>query len=270
MVVLAYFAGNDIFDAEAFEQLQREGGAGRAVPGWRIKAVFSRADTWFVTSALRATVRWFGSPHDAPLEASASPVLAARSAIRDRVGGASFDRGLFTVPAGDRSLRFAFMPPYLNTLNFSEEELRHRAGWTQTIGAIRDMRSIARASGAEFVVLFLPFKSQVYLPLLESAFAPADLRAAFAYYLDIYGRPVDLSAMHRNRLAQNLLMRRFCDAEGIPYIDMTPALETQLRTGENVYFVEESHLNELGEAIVADTLAQFLRESQSSERLVAR
>src|SRR5580765_3742322 len=46
-VVLAFFAGNDIFDAEAFDAFQRSGGTQtRVQQGWRIKDVVSRADTW--------------------------------------------------------------------------------------------------------------------------------------------------------------------------------------------------------------------------------
>jgi hypothetical protein len=80
----------------------------------------------------------------------------------------SFDRGMFTVPVEDRAVRFAFMPPYLNTLNFSEADLRARAGWRLTAAAIRDMREASRSFGAEFIVMFVPFKSQVYLPLVDS------------------------------------------------------------------------------------------------------
>ena len=261
LVVLAYFAGNDLFDAEAFDSFQRAGVDPRAVPGWRIKQVVSRADTWFVTSALRAGRRWFGQPHDAPLAAAehhgASPVVRSASA--------SFDRGMFVVPVGDRAVRFAFMPPYLNTLNFSEAELGARPGWALTAAAIRDMRDLTRSFGADFVVLFIPFKSQVYLPLVERAFTTAELREAFAYYLDIYERPVDLEIMHRNRLAQNSLMRRLCDAERIPCVDMTAVLEARLQSGENVYFPDESHLNESGEALVAQTLVQFLRAAHVDE-----
>ena len=44
VVVLAFFAGNDIFDAEAFEEFERSGGATpRAAAGWRIKEVVSTA-----------------------------------------------------------------------------------------------------------------------------------------------------------------------------------------------------------------------------------
>ena len=72
VVVLAYFAGNDLFDAEAFDEFQRSGVEQRTAPGWRIKDVVSRADTWFVTSALRASIRWIGKPHDPPLAAASS------------------------------------------------------------------------------------------------------------------------------------------------------------------------------------------------------
>ena len=53
IVVLAYFAGNDLFDAEAFDDFTRTDGAvRRPVQGWQIKDVVSRADNWFLVSAL--------------------------------------------------------------------------------------------------------------------------------------------------------------------------------------------------------------------------
>ena len=264
VVVLAYFAGNDLFDAEAFDQFQRSGVAQREAPGWRIKDVVSRADTWFVTSALRASIRWIGKPHDAPLAAAG---VERREPVMTRSDGPSFDRGMFTVPVQNRAVRFAFMPPYLNTLNFSEADLRARAGWALTSAAIRDMRELSRSFGAELIVMFVPFKSQVYLPLVERAFSRADLLAALSFYLDIYERPVDLDLLHRNRFAQNNLIRRLCEAEHIPFLDTTPVLEARLQTGENVYFPDESHLNEAGEALVAETLAAFLRAPQEDARV---
>ena len=64
--------------------------------------------------------------------------------------------------------------------------------------------------------------------------------------------------MLRNREAQNRLMRRFCDERGIPLLDTTDALTARFRSGENVYFPDESHLNEHGHAVVAGALADFL------------
>ena len=39
---------------------------------------------------------------------------------------APFDRGLFTLTVNGKVLQWAFMPPYLNIMNFSEGELRGR------------------------------------------------------------------------------------------------------------------------------------------------
>ena len=83
--------------------------------------------------------------------------------------------------------------------------------------------------------MFIPFKSQVYLPILERAFSRDDLHSAFRFYLDGSKRPVDLDAMHRNRLAQNDMMRQLCEGAGIP-LHATAALERAVTAGDNVYF----------------------------------
>jgi hypothetical protein len=65
--------------------------------------------------------------------------------------------------------------------------------------------------------------------------------------------------MRRNRFAQNRLMRELCESARIPFLDTTDVLSARVESGENVYFPDESHLNATGQAIVADTLAEFLR-----------
>ena len=62
-----------------------------------------------------------------------------------------------------RLLRFALMPPYLNTLRFSQAELEKRSGWQSTRTTILEMKRVSDENGATLVVLFIPFKSQVYL-----------------------------------------------------------------------------------------------------------
>ncbi len=256
MVILAYFAGNDLFDAEAFDDFDRSGGEiRRAVPGWQIKDVVSRADTWFVVSAARAATAWASRQQRAeatttsPLPAGTDAMVAATP---------SFDRGMFTLPVNGRPLRWAFMPAYLNTLNFSQADLAARRGWRLTRRALTEMRDAARGGGAELVVLFLPFKAQVYLPLLTASLPAQDLARALRFYLPDRPTPPDVSTLLQNRLAQNVMMRDFCAKEGIRMLDMTDALEARVRTGENVYYPDESHFNETGHALVAETLGQFL------------
>jgi len=255
-VVLAFFAGNDIFDAEAFDAFQRSGGTiQRPGQGWRIKEVTSRVDEWFVGSALRAGRRLLRAHEDA---AAAEP--AAAPAVPDVLTGTpvAFDRGWFDLEVSGRRLRWAFMPPYLNTLSFSRAQLEARPGWRLTSDAIKEMQSVSRSFGAEFVVTFVPFKSQVYLPLLQAAWSTHALDEAFRFYLGHHNRPIDVEAMLANRLAQNAMLAQLCAEAGIPFLDTTPALAARVATGENVYFPDESHLNEAGEALVAESLAAFL------------
>lgn len=257
-VVLAFFAGNDIFDAEAFEAFQRSGGTiKRPQTGWRIKDVVSRADSWFVVSALRAARRSLGTHQGTVNAAAAEPVRQIEPAIAE---APAFDRGWFDLPVAGRRLRWAFMPPYLNTLNFSREDLAARSGWRLTSDAIKEMRDVSGSFGARFVVMFVPFKSQVYLPLVEAALPKEQIRSAVRFYLESYGGHIDVDRMLANRLAQNQLMARLCAEAGIPFLDTTPVLAARvLATGENVYFPDESHLNEAGEALIAETLAAFLK-----------
>jgi lysophospholipase L1-like esterase len=256
IIVLAFFAGNDLFDAEAFDEFRRSGGTEqRAAQGWRIKDVVSRADTWFVVSALRAGGRWLSSHQGGAVAAAAAEPAPPVDAPTHT--GPVFDRGMFSVPRGHHLLQWAFMPPYLNTLNFSEQELEARPGWRLTRDAIREMQSVSRSAGATFIVMFVPFKSQVYLPFAERAFSRAVLRDALRFSLEAYGRDVDVDRFRANRLAQNRLMERFCAEAGIPFLDTTDALMARVEAWENVYFPDESHLNEAGEAILANALAAF-------------
>jgi lysophospholipase L1-like esterase len=255
-VVLAFFAGNDIFDAEAFDAFQRSGGAiKRAQPGWRMSEVISRGETWFVVSALRAGIRLLNDQQGdvaAAEPAPAPPIEVAKSVPP------AFDHGWFQLPVAGRPLRWAFMPPYLNTLNFSRDDLAGRSGWRLTSDAIKEMDAVSRSFGARLVVMFVPFKSQVYLPLVEAALSKDAIHEAFRFYLETYGRDIDVDRMLANRLAQNQLIAQLCAEAGIAFLDTTTALAAHLATGENVYFPDESHLNETGEALVADALAAFL------------
>jgi lysophospholipase L1-like esterase len=257
VVVLAYFAGNDLLDAERFEDFEQSHGQ-PVVPvlGWAIKDVYSRADTWYVANALAASAGWLARRQQPFLVNAEAGSRGDDAPIR---ADAPFDRGLFTVPVRGKLLQWAFMPPYLNLLNFSEREFHARRGWRLTRDAILEMQSASLASGAQFVVMFLPFKCQVYWPLLESSVSAADLRKALTFYLEGNGRPIDVPTLRRNRLAQNTIIRELCESAGIPFLDTTDALEHRVEAGENVYFPDESHLNELGQDVVAATLADFLR-----------
>ena len=174
VVVLAFFGGNDIRDAEVFE---RRGGRSTAVDhpelGWPVKKIVSRADTWFVVNAFQAAAARLAEKRDA---ASLPGVIPAFHEVH--TNGPAFDRGMFSVPLENTILRWAFMPPYLAWLGYSQDELMRRAGWQIADRSLTAMARMSSASGAQFVVAYIPSKAQVYLPLLTRVMDGAILSRA--------------------------------------------------------------------------------------------
>jgi len=163
------------------------------------------------------------------------------------------------VPVAGRALRVALMPPYLNTLRFSAEELRARRGWRLTRRSVERMQRLCRAGGAELIVMFVPFKSQVYLPLLRRSLARDELERALAFCFRGTGPAVDVETLAAHRLAQNELMGALCAERGIVFLDLTPVLEAEVDSGRNVYFPDDAHWNAAGHDVAASALAELLR-----------
>ena len=111
-------------------------------------------------------------------------------------------------------------------------------GYERTIEATQSAHDITTDEiGAEFVVLLIPTKEEVYADLLGDAI------------------DADYVAMLRDG-ALRLLDE--CDARGWRCVDMLEPLKAQVNAGEHVYHAYDFHLNPLGNQVVSDTLAAYL------------
>jgi hypothetical protein len=260
-VVIGFFAGNDLVDAERFESFQREGVDLPAVGrGWKFKDEIARFDEFYVTSLYQGVSGLIGNFMRQPPEPWAYAEREDYSGDDPAPSSAtkpSFDRGLFTVPVAGQVLRFAFLPPYLNRLTLSRQQLEASRGWQLTRRSYREMQQLLRAQGSALVVVFIPFKAQVYLPLLEASLPAAELGSALRSCLG--DQAPGLGVVMRNRLALNDLMREFCAQEGIAFLDLTAELQSTLSTGRNVYFPDDSHWNAAGHETAARAISRLLR-----------
>jgi len=262
-VVVGFFAGNDLLDAERFESFQRDG---RPFPspglGWKFKDVIARFDQLYLASLYEGASGLLDDRKRNPADRWPSQGLEDYSGEDPTASSSTlpgFDRGLFSVPVAGRMLQFAFLPPYLNSLKLSRQQLLASRGWELTRRSYREMERLVQARGGELVVLFIPSKAQVYLPLLEASFPSAELRPALRLCLGDQPQPPGLEVVMRNRLALNDLMREFCAEEGITFLDLTAELQSTLRAGHNVYFPDDSHWNAAGHETAARALARLLR-----------
>jgi lysophospholipase L1-like esterase len=245
-VVLAFFAGNDLFDAERFDRWEREGDKpGEETTGWRLVKKFRRYQTLYLSTLARVAM----------LQDS----VAAVSDRRANGDLPRFDRGIFEIPTAERGyLRFAFMPPYLQKLATSRDAFERSRGWELTRATLLRMKETSDRAGSRLSIMFVPSKAEVYWPLVEHSLGPEELQQAIDFcclYNHMKIRPAEIRA---NRLAQNDLLRDFCARENIPFVDLTPALEKSAGTGHAVYYVDDDHLNAAGHEIAAQELARFL------------
>jgi lysophospholipase L1-like esterase len=263
LVVVGFFAGNDLQDAERFESFVRSGGAFPASGlGWKFKEVIARFDQLYLMSLYQGASNLVVDRRSGAVDPSgfAEPLdYSGEDPAATSAPEAAFDRGLFTIPTAGHTLRFAFLPPYLNSLKLSREELQASPGWEATRRSYREMQRLVRMQGSRLVVLFIPSKAQVYLPLAESAFSRPALAQALAVSLHDMSRPPGVDVVMRNRLALNRLMRDFCAEEGIAFLDLTDDLQAKLANGANVYFPDDSHWNAAGHETAAAALATWLR-----------
>ena len=249
-VVVGFFAGNDLVDAERFESFQRDGAAFSALGrGWKIKDVIAHFDQLYLTSLYQGAAALLADRPRNPADGWPSQAIedySGEDPAAPSTAEPGFDRGLFTVPVAGRVLRFAFLPPYLSRLTLARQQLEASRGWELTRRSYQEMDRLVRAQGGELVVLFIPSKSQVYLPLLEASFPKPELRRALRLCLGDQAPPSELEVMMRNRLALNDLMREFCAEQSITFLDLTAELQDTVKTGRNVYFPDDSHWNAAG------------------------
>jgi hypothetical protein len=246
-VVLGYFAGNDVFDAERFDSWEHGSDKpGEEATGWRLKKKYRRYETLYLTTLARVALPAAARPENS--------VTASR-----RSAGPGFDRGAYEIPAAPgASLRFAFMPPYLQKLASSRAEIERSRGWELVRGAMLKMRETCAQHGSRLIVLFIPSKDEVYWPLVERSLGQEELQRSLDFVSSYNHMPLRATEIHANRLAQNELMRELCAAAGISFLDLTPALEQAAASGRAVYFADDAHWNTAGHEIAAQELAKIL------------
>jgi len=247
-VVLAFFAGNDLFDAERFARWEKAGDKpGEETTGWRLAKTYRRYQTLYLATLAQAVLGSVLPPRNPALQMGAESV------------GPRFDRGRYEIPAAEGGmLRFAFMPPYLQKLADSREKLEGSDGWQIARATFLRMKETCDRAGSRLTILFVPSKAGVYWPLVEQSLGPGELQRAIDFSCLYNHMPLRAAEIRANRLAQNNLLRDFCAAAQIAFLDLTPALEENAAAGRAVYFADDAHWNAAGHELAARELARFL------------
>jgi hypothetical protein len=169
--------------------------------------------------------------------------------------------------AGGETVPIWFRGLYLCQLPVSREQWEALPPWEAFQATIRKARDATTAGGARFLLVYLPSKSQVHLPYLESdpellfAIASREDPALVPFTPEEF---VERALAHRGDL--EAAMRDFCARESIPFFSATPILDDLARRGELGFWLADTHWDPAGQAAVCDGLAAYLE----AESLLAR
>jgi hypothetical protein len=196
-------------------------------------------DVWLSTGDAGALVSnsptAFGCTHDAPLAAwlrdNSGVYTIATSFLCVRNVGFSTSYhlidGAITMGYGDRYT--------LQSLDMTDP--RNIQGMTLTQDALREARDLLLGQGIDLLLLLIPSKEEVY----------------HKWTVDMLGVEV-IDALGEGR--RQILA--FCGAESLHCFDATDALTEAANQGQQLYWSEDLHLNERGNAVLADALLMFL------------
>jgi hypothetical protein len=110
--------------------------------------------------------------------------------------------------------------------------------WQVAVDTLIDARNLTEASGAEFLLVYVPRKYRVYRKHISVS------------------SERHIAKWEVNNLPQEL--GRWCAENGIRFVDTSPALEALVAKGRHPYLVDDVHWNALGHETAANTIIEDL------------
>lgn len=227
IVVLAFFAGNDLNDTRFFADMQSA--------GLTRQSIAHRGKTPLDYSVVFRLLQ-FLSDVTAPDAAAACHYPVA--AQTDPPTPVAFFRQFLPLLGVDRSFLL------------ESEELRH----TKT--SLREMASAMDANNGSLILMYIPQKAELYWRYLDAASKEAIIAAESRD-----GLLDGLDTIDKNLSVQRDVMREIADELEIAFLDLTPALSEAIRAGVTPYFFADTHWNQEGHNIARNALLDFMNRS---------
>jgi lysophospholipase L1-like esterase len=114
---------------------------------------------------------------------------------------------------------------------------------------IKQIDQLLKSEDINHIILLIPHKVQLI-----------DEKEFIENYFSLVSKDEELSSVNVNLTAPQSLLKEFMDREGIAYID----LFYNLTDYERYYYQIDSHLNQEGNALVADLIAEQINKNNTS------
>lgn len=230
-VILAYFEGNDLYDAGSYAQ---------ASP-----FILPRFGRYIVERGLERVGK----------KSLAGAAESAESTYRYPI----------TLTIADHDLQTAFFSYYIAWLSVSREALESSRNYELVEETILQMRDLSEASGARLLLVYVPSKEHVYLPYVNDADLQArvfkdvpTLELDEAGFLQFADKHATLELIHQHSDDQSNVLADFAAAQNINFLDLTSIFQDVAGTGLELYYPFDTHWNQDGHDLAARSMAHYM------------
>jgi len=227
IVVLAYFAGNDLQDSLTFSrktQAEDGGSSGTGLANLTIEhfVLFN------IAYALRNVI----------LPGEQAPCHYPQFA------------------ATDPPTPLAFYDEFLSSFALDSPTLRASEMFRITSESIIEMAETLETRGARFILMYIPQKAELYWELLS-----AETRAEIVAGSAAFDQALDPRVISEHLPAQRNLMAELASELNIVFLDLARPLSSAISEGEQPYFFADTHWNQTGHNIARIALLDLLNQS---------
>jgi hypothetical protein len=232
-VILAYFEGNDLYDVASYEQAN--------------PFILFRFGRYILNRGLEA---W---QERRPDTASAAAISNYRYPI--------------TIKINHKDIEMVFFSSYISWLSLSREAIEASQNYHLVRETILRMRALSESAGANFLLVYVPSKSHVYLPYVNDPETTARIftdvpvieldESGFLQFRDKTTTP-KLVRQHVDD--QVSLLADFAAENHIHFLNLTPIFQEEAGAGAVLYYPFDTHWNQLGHDLAAVSINEYIEE----------
>lgn len=233
LIIMAYFEGNDLYDAAAYEQAN--------------PFILTRFARYILDQSIDA---WEAGRRDS-IETAVTPSY----------------RYPITVTINNKDLEMAFFSYYVSWLSVRRDEIASSQNYRITTENILRAQELSEAAGARFLLVYVPSKEHVYLPyvtstdILTRVFTDVPTieldEAGFLQFKSQRATP-ELVSQYMNE--QSSQLAAFTAEYDINYLDLTPYFQNEAGTGAELYYPFDTHWNQSGHDLAAELINDYLKK----------
>jgi hypothetical protein len=250
-VVVGYYEGNDLQDAAVYHQVKE---SGLDWVTWSRSMVTPQPlDSWVAWQSLRYGLYDFFSQ-----------VLA-----RGEAGIGKSRRFPLTVEVGGQTVSLAFYDNQTSLLSASQSDIEASVNLALTEASLRELKAASDALGTRVLLVYLPAKEHVYLPLIDDDQAMATILAGAEQmalgddgYLASNGSPLVQEVLWAHLDDQRRALQALAERLGLDFLDLTSIFQQETARGRSLYFPINAHWNQEGQELAAEAVAEYLLQKR--------